>query len=381
MAEQQNYTLGRGQVFFSRFKGDTQVPLGFRYIGNTPEFSMTIETENLDHFSSDRGIREKDDSVPLEVTRNGTLVTDNIHPENVALFFFGVNSKLTQIPANNLTEAFTGIVKGTALKLGVSSAAPSGLFGISKNAFNVYTTGASLVAATGTVTFAGAGADGDIIEIGGIAYTMRAVPTNPNDVDIGGTATDSAANLVAAVMAGAGAGTAYGTGTLKHPDVTASNAAGVVTVTASVSGTAGNDISLSETGSSTSVSGANLSGGSGASFIEGDDYEVDYDNGLVTILAAGAIPAGGDVSVAYSVRGSTRERVISGSTPVEGAIKYVARNPKGQQINYYLPWVKITPNGDYALKGDEWQQIPMNIEILKPAGSEAIYADGQPIYS
>lgn len=56
-----NYTLGRGKVYFARFTSG-QVPGPFRYIGNTPEFNLTIELETLDHFSSDEGIREKDDS-------------------------------------------------------------------------------------------------------------------------------------------------------------------------------------------------------------------------------------------------------------------------------------------------------------------------------
>ena len=62
MAKNQNYTLGRGKVYFSRFIAAIQTPEGFEYIGNTPELSFTIESENLDHFSSDAGVREKDAS-------------------------------------------------------------------------------------------------------------------------------------------------------------------------------------------------------------------------------------------------------------------------------------------------------------------------------
>jgi hypothetical protein len=46
-----------------------------------------------------------------------------------------------------------------------------------------------------------------------------------------------------------------------------------------------------------------------------------------------------------------------------------------------LPYVKLSPNGDYALKGDEWQQIPLSIEVLKASGKEAIYRDGVPAYA
>lgn len=257
----QNYTLGRGKVHFSRFKPGTQEPEGFRYIGNTPEFSLTIESETLDHFSSDEGIREKDDSVPLEVTRSGSLTTDNIDPENVALFFFGSASTVTQTLVAPAPEMLTDVKAGHSYKLGVTALTPAGVFGIN---------------ATGLV------------------------------VEKGATA------LVATT-----------------------------------------------------------------------DYLIDLDAGIITFVEGGAVVDGDDIEVTYGLRASTRSRVISGSEPVEGAMIYRTFNPKGEDVVFYLPYVKVTPNGDYALKGDEWQTIPMSLEVLKPsvAGTEAIYRDGVPVYS
>ena len=60
---------------------------------------------------------------------------------------------------------------------------------------------------------------------------------------------------------------------------------------------------------------------------------------------------------------------------------YRTRNPKGDDVVFYMPYVKITPNGDYALKGDEWQAIPLSLEILRPTIGEAIYRDGMPVYA
>lgn len=381
MPDIQNYTLGRGKIHFSRFKTGTQNPSGFFYIGNTPEFNLTIESENLDHFSSDEGIREKDDSVPLEVTRTGSMTTDNIDPKNVALFFFGTNSTLVQVEALTQTEDILSVLAGHSYKLGQSAANPAGYFGIAELAFNVSAEGAVLTAATEDLTFTGAGSEGDTITIGSVTYTLRAAPVAAYDVDIGADETGTAANLVAAITAGAGEGTTYGTGTLVHPDVDASSALGVLTATALVTGTAGNAITVSEDSADASWGAANLSGGTGESFIEGTDYTMDYDNGVLTIVDGGAINDGEDITADFSVRGSTRDRVISGSEPVEGAMMFIAFNPKGKNFNYYLPWVKITPNGDYALKGDEWQTIPFNLEILKPTSSEAIYMDGRPAYT
>ncbi len=257
--ESQNYTLGRGKVSFSRFKFGTRIPIGFKYIGNTPEFSLTIESENLDHYSSDEGIREKDDSVPLEVSRTGTLTTDSMRSDNIAYFFFGTKDIVTQLAVAAADETFTDVEPGTQLKLGVTDSNPAGYFGIN---------GASLT-----------------VEKGVTVLTL------------------------------------------------------------------------------------------------GVDYTVNAKLGTVTLLEGGAIVKGDDITVNYAVLPSTRDRVQSGSTPVEGAMLYEALNPKGTNFHYYLPYVKVTPNGDFNLKGDEWQTLPLSLEILKPEVGEAILMNGDPVFA
>jgi len=49
----------------------------------------------------------------------------------------------------------------------------------------------------------------DTVTIGGVVFTFVASPTNPGDVDLGGAADTTRANLAAAINGGAGAGTAY----------------------------------------------------------------------------------------------------------------------------------------------------------------------------
>lgn len=255
----QNYTLGRGKVHFARFKPGTQTPDGFFYIGNTPEFSLTIESETLDHFSSDEGIREKDDSVPLEVNRSGSMTTDNIDPKNVALFFFGSDTVVTQAVVASAPFLIEDIKAGHSYKLGSTSINPAGHFGI-----------------------------------------------NP-------------------------------TGLTVEQGVTP--------------------------------------------LVAGTDYTIDLDGGIISFVEGSAIAVDGvDITVTYAIRASSRSRVISGSEPVEGAMIYRTRNPKGDDVVFFMPYVKITPNGDYALKGDEWQTIPLSLEILKPTTGEAIYRDGTPAY-
>lgn len=267
MAEPQNYTLGRGELHFARFKPGTRIPGGERYIGNSPEFNATIETESLDHYNSDRGIREKDESITLQANRTGSFITDNVNPANIALFFLGSSSIITGTEQEVTDEGIADIEPGLTYQLGLTATNPVGVRGLTP-------------------------------------HTTGATPAN----------------------------------------IIVKNA-------------------------------------SGDTFTEGldGDYLIDMELGRLTINPEGNIPAGSAILVSYKVGAGSFERVISGNQPVEGALRYISHNPAGKQFDWYMPWVKLAPNGDYALKGDEWQQIPFTVEILKLAGKEAIYIDGRPM--
>lgn len=256
-----NYVLGRGEVHFARFLPDTQTPEGFRYLGNTTEFNLNFQSTKLDHFSSDRGIREKDDSVVSEVNRTGSLITDNIDPENVALFFFGDTSILTVVGATVTDESIPDVELGRSYPLGVTLVNPMG---------------------ARKIVFPGSG---------GTLFAAKKAP-----------------------------------------------ATALVNLT---------------------------------------DYTFDPDTGLFKPTLTGLLVNGDDVLVTYTTSSSTRTRIISGSQSVDGALRFISRNPKGAQTDYYLPWVSLSPNGDYALKGDTWQAIPFNVEVLKKTGYEALYAESR----
>lgn len=251
--EAMNYTLGRGELYFNQFKPGTMSGIGERYFGNTPEISISIESETLDHYNSDRGVREKDDSVILETSRTMTFTTDHVSPNNLALFYLGSVDALTVTSATGEEETFQDVTPGLFYQLGVTQANP---------------TGARLV-------------------------------SNVVVTDDSGTPT---------------------------------------------------------------------------TFVAGTDYMLNAELGRIEILEGGNIAKGTNIVVTYDVAASTREVVISGSATIEGSLRYVAQNPKGKNIDYYFPYVKISPNGDFALKGDEWQQIPFTVEILRRPGFEAIYA-------
>lgn len=378
--EQKNYTLGRGEIWFSRFRTGTRIPVGFHYIGNTPEVNFTIESDRLDHYSSDYGIREKDDGVTLEVTRTGSLITDQISLSNIALFFFGKDNVIVETARANQVYTITDVLAGRGYLVGATPANPLGVRGLENV---IVSDGPAGTQASGTITFAGNPTAADTVTLGTTTYTLVSALTGANDVLIGATAADTAANLAAAINAGPGVGTVYGAGTVMNPDASATVATATVTAKARTAGTAGNSIALTKAGTNINVSGATLTGGTGTGatvYVEGEDYTVDINTGMVVVLDTGAIVDGDDLTITYDVQESTRDSVVSGTDAVEGALLYKANNPKGKNIDYYMALVNISPNGDLNLKGDEWQQIPLTIEILKGDDAPAIMSQGRPVF-
>lgn len=254
MAFENNYTLGRGKVYFARRDPITGLLGGYRYLGNTPEFNLTAEEEKLEHYSSDFGVRVKDATVTLQVNYTGTVVCDNIDLENVALFFLGENTVVTVAQATVTSEQVgvtnIGVEVGMFYQLGVTNSNKAGASGI---------------------IFPGAA---------GTAFALK------------------------------------------------------------IQGEAGN-------------------------LVHGTDYTLNATTGRIEILEDGAVTNGDILEATYTVAASTRDVTISGATAIEGAIFYEAANPRGAQIDYTMLAVTLSPNGDFSLKSDEWQQIPFNVDVTK----------------
>lgn len=248
------YVVGKGKVYFDAFVPGTFTKTGEDYLGNTPEFSTAQDQSTLDHYDSDSGLNVKDESVVTEQNQTGTLVTDNISPENIARWFGGEIDVVTVASATGVTEDQT-VKLGRFVQLGSSPAQPSGT---RKIASLVVTKGATVVAAAG--------------------------------------------NFEA-------------------------------------------DLALARV------------------YIEPD---------------AVAIDEGDELTFTYNQEAITRDTIIGKGGAVAGALRFISANPIGPQRDYFFPYVKLTPNGDYALKGDEWQQIPFSFEVLKlDATTERVYIDGR----
>jgi hypothetical protein len=105
---------------------------------------------------------------------------------------------------------------------------------------------------------------------------------------------------------------------------------------------------------------------SNVTLVAGTDFRVDLDTGGVYILPGSAIvDDGDDVIVTYSAPLLDYHQVRSGSeAQLEGQLLFISYNAKGTKFDYLFPYVQLAPDGDFALKGDEWQSLSFGVEIL-----------------
>lgn len=242
-----NYVVGRGKLYFRKFLTGTRTlePGGARYLGNSPELTLSQDEEKLDHYNSDRGIRVKDASVSLQNDSSGSFSLDDIQPENLALWFRGDVETNVIAGGGVVNEAHGDVVLGTYLQLGLTAGNPIGARNVSAVVINNVTQANALVAAA-------------------------------------------------------------------------------------------------------------------------NNYEVDAVTGRVYILeTAPDIDAGDDLVIDYTAAAGNEELVVAAGTTIEGRLEFFSDNAAGANRDYIWPCVQISPDGDFSLKGDDWQTMNFSLEVLK----------------
>lgn len=123
-----DYVLGRGELYVALFDPNTETYGAYRYMGNTPEFNISIETDSLDHYSMDRGVGEKDATVVTSTNRSATIVADEITGPNLALFLFGSHTTVSVSAMGAVTQDVIDAVElDHFYPLGVSAGDPVGV--------------------------------------------------------------------------------------------------------------------------------------------------------------------------------------------------------------------------------------------------------------
>lgn len=266
-----NYTVGRGRLYFDLFQPGTNIGTGERYLGNTPAFGPTVDSETLDHYSSEAGIRQKDASVILQVDNNGAFQCDDITLENISLFFMGEVAKSTMTSGTNLRDNSAGVVtKGRHYQIGKSDLYPSG----ARNVSNVV-----------------------------IGYADPGVTLGTGPI-----ASDSNVTVIPI---------------LNNAEV---------------------DLAL------------------GRIYIEPDSP--GFVEGKVLV-------------VQYDEAAQNRQLVLGKNKMAYGSLRFIADNPVGKNFDYFYPKVALTPDGEYAMKGDEWQVMGFTFQGLQLGGRPIVTIDAR----
>lgn len=119
-----NYVLGQGRLYLDAGDGE-------RYLGDCPGFTLSVEVERTQVYSSDAPVEEPVVDVVRRVDRRASIEVKNISAENVGLFLIADQAEVTQAAAAVTDEAIAKVKQGRWYQLGVSDAAPTGVRDVS----------------------------------------------------------------------------------------------------------------------------------------------------------------------------------------------------------------------------------------------------------
>ncbi|MCZ2418674.1 MAG: hypothetical protein LC123_02365 [Burkholderiales bacterium] len=110
-----DYVIGRGKAYISEINTTTGKPTGgWRDIGNVTAFTVTRESEEIEHFSSREGTKTLDKSVVLQTSATLGFTVDELNAENVAAWLSGEKASYTNAAIAGFAERtlVSSVVRG-----------------------------------------------------------------------------------------------------------------------------------------------------------------------------------------------------------------------------------------------------------------------------
>jgi len=332
-----NYTLGKGVVYFDKVDANGEYA-GERDLGNAVSFNLSVAMDKLDHFNNRSGLRSKDKTVVVEITPSVAFVLDEINVENFALMFMADTVAVTQTANDALSytidvSAMTNSKITSGRYIDVGDYRDIGVYTLTWDA------GAGGVPTRGeTITGGTSGATAEILNVvtgstttAGTAYvkTIGGTPPFEENEDV------TTATLTA--------------GKLNHP-------AGTTGLDAT-SGLVFDTTTLAVSDDATNATVFDVT----------DDFTVDSDSGRIYIVEGGALEdLAEDVDVEFAVLAGSYTTIRGfNETSIEGRLRFVSDNPEGNNSEVFIHRADLTPEGDVAMIGEEWQQLSFTAEILK----------------
>ena len=314
----ENYTLGKGVIFFDQKNIATGLYMGERDLGNAPAFAFSVALTKLEHFSSRGGLKAKDKSIISEITPSISFELDEINKENLALLTLGDITAVTQTAGSKDKEA---VVAHSGKRSDLTKRS-IGLFTI----------------AHGTVT-------------NGPFVAGTTVVASGASIGSGTIAKVNSGNIQIAIMSGA-----FSSGcTLTVATKTATSNAAPVWVPG---------VLLVQDAADT------------ITYDVGDDYIIDTtlkDDAIgriyvVPVADGGAIVDASTIHVTYGYAATNYTQINAfNNNQIEGKLRFVSDNPAGENQELEIWRVSLTPNGDTAMIGDAFATIKFTGEVLKDA--------------
>lgn len=326
-----NYTLGKGVVYFDQKNMDTGLYTGERDLGNAPEFAFNVSLETLEHFSARGGLKAKDKNIISQITPGVTFTLDEINKANLALLTLADIDEVTQTAGGATAEAVT-VHPGMRSDLANRSLGHYSLPYNDSAADNVlFVVGEVVSGATGVGTVVALAVGSDAT-----SGTLYLSLTTPGFVDAETVTGD--ASGTAEVNSSAGEILQSNVVILVQDD------ADTITYVAGAEGVGNYQI---DTALKDGVIGRILINEDQVSpsdaIAEGDVLHITY----------------GFLDATYSVVQAFKQ------TQIEGKLRFVSDNPAGGDQELEVWRCSLTPSGDTAMIGDDWSTLGFTGEILK----------------
>lgn len=88
-----DYYVGKGILTFADLDS-AGWPLGYRDLGNAPDFSFSVESENYEHNSSRSGLANVDLDIPIKTNVTCSFTLENFNVKNMEMFLSGATSDM-----------------------------------------------------------------------------------------------------------------------------------------------------------------------------------------------------------------------------------------------------------------------------------------------
>lgn len=179
------FILGAGKIYFDPEDAAGNLT-GLLYVGDTPGFTINVSNENVETWSADGPVAERQRDIPVRTSRAGGLQIKNISMTALAWFVGGTEEALSQSNTPVASEVIT-VKQGRTYQLGRSVTNQNGVRNVSS--FSIvggHSAGTDYVldAAAGLITIVEGGgiSDDSDIDVGytPAAETRNRVTTNQN---------------------------------------------------------------------------------------------------------------------------------------------------------------------------------------------------------